>query len=187
MLCETVREWMDAMRGHACPESVAMADPRRFDPDDDPESEEDGKAAPRIGYVCRGCGESFAVRGSVLQADPSFEGGFKDLFAGVDGRMRLAVMMSGAPPEAPGEMAGKPRVMAFPKTPEPEGNRQARRLLQWEKMDDDGFEWRAPVPGGWLVKTMDKVVHFDGGSRRDGEDWRPSLAFVPDPGHVWGK
>lgn len=40
--------------------------------------------------------------------------------------------------------------------------------------------WRAPVPGGWLVRTEQSFSHSDAGGLGLG------MAFVPDPEHRWG-
>ena len=57
--------------------------------------------------------------------------------------------------------------------------------LEWERIGQS--EFRAKVFGGWLIKTYEEVMHHlpDRGGLENGWDWRPALAFVPDPGHEW--
>lgn len=59
--------------------------------------------------------------------------------------------------------------------------------MNWEQISET--EWRAIVPGGWLVKveTQASTVRHDGYSAQGdfGWEWRTALAFVPDPNHEW--
>ena len=57
--------------------------------------------------------------------------------------------------------------------------------LNWEIIDD--YHQRAKVPGGWLVKAYEDVVHTDGvdGGMESGFDLRIAMCFVPDPAHLW--
>lgn len=63
--------------------------------------------------------------------------------------------------------------------------------LKWEEIESEGteaFAHRAEVPGGWLVLAQTNVCHQDPNGvagMHPGWDWRPSLAFVPDPEHEW--
>jgi len=59
-------------------------------------------------------------------------------------------------------------------------------ILLWENIGTG--EWRAKVPGGWLVKITEEVIDnltSSIGSRQTGFEWRPALAFIPDPSHEW--
>lgn len=60
--------------------------------------------------------------------------------------------------------------------------------MEWERITVGGGcdLRRMEVPGGWLVLAEYEVMHHipDAGFR-DGWDWRPALAFVPDPNHEW--
>ncbi|RLG55660.1 MAG: hypothetical protein DRN95_07635 [Candidatus Hydrothermarchaeota archaeon] len=207
MIYKTLEEWMTALRDHVCNEAITLKDGRQYDVADDPHVEHEGKSSPLVGYVCRGCGKLFQIMGMVITQDPSYEGDFKELFRSVEGRMKLATMLSIKQSDASIEEATAKPILEMPKGPspnpevetkpdvspttifesEPEGNKQTRRLLEWEKIDDNGFEWRAAVPGGWIIKVLDYVVHFNDGQRRDGYDWRPAMTFLPDPEHNWGK
>ena len=54
----------------------------------------------------------------------------------------------------------------------------------WEQLDP--YHQRAKVPGGWLVKSFNNVVHIvNDGTPVSGWDWRTSMTFVPDPNHDW--
>jgi len=199
MLCNTLESWMVNLRDHACGswlEQVgAGSQESQYDADDEPEPE---KGVPRLGYKCKGCGKTFSIGMAVLQESPSFEGDFRGLFKSVDGRSKLATMMTSKEDPATIERESGRQlegdrsrtadgVLSF--TPPP-GAAQAAvprpvgassgRLIQWEKLDPGGFEWRAPVPGGWLVKTMDA-------GDLSQRTWRPALAFVPDPEYLWGR
>ena len=45
--------------------------------------------------------------------------------------------------------------------------------LHWEPVRNNLTDlWRANVPGGWLVAIV-------------GSHSNPSVAFVPDPNHIW--
>ena len=62
--------------------------------------------------------------------------------------------------------------------------------MEWEEIEQqcDGIMFRAPVPGGWLVRLDYNVVHQDPNGvagLHPGWDWRPALTFVPDPDHQW--
>ncbi|KKX53268.1 hypothetical protein X546_20545 [Brevibacillus borstelensis cifa_chp40] len=57
--------------------------------------------------------------------------------------------------------------------------------MEWEQIDKYGEEFRAKVPGGWLVKICFEVAHDTSNGLQSGWDWRPALAFVPDPNHEW--
>jgi hypothetical protein len=211
----TVKEWMSAIKHHNCDQAKAVKDRRKYNPNDNPENLEDDKPVPLIGYGCRGCGEIFHIKAETIFKAPNYDKDLKPIFSSMKGRIRLAAVLSGPPPSSmtPEDIEeasinivaalstpddqGKPEMPkepASPKVPEkpdplqfPAPKVTIRRLLIWEKIEENGFEWRAPVPGGWLVKTMDIVVHFDNGTRRDGQDWRPAIAFIPDPQHTWGK
>jgi hypothetical protein len=61
--------------------------------------------------------------------------------------------------------------------------------LEWEdlKQDTAGHIQRAAIPGGWLVRQVDDVCSdYTGNGTESGYEWRTSMAFVPDPDHVWG-
>lgn len=46
--------------------------------------------------------------------------------------------------------------------------------------------WRAPIPGGWLVKVTSEVIHQNPQQgMQSGWDWRSSITFVPDKAHSW--
>ncbi|MBI4525618.1 MAG: hypothetical protein HY695_17610 [Deltaproteobacteria bacterium] len=66
-------------------------------------------------------------------------------------------------------------------------------LLEWEQIQEDWpYIWRAPVPGGWLIREFylsreqmlapPGVLPTAGGV---GLGVGCSLAFVPDPSHSW--
>lgn len=59
------------------------------------------------------------------------------------------------------------------------------KALEWECVDDDTMRaWIAPL--GWLVRYSEPVCHLDAELvDRYGYDWRPALAFVPDPEQKW--
>jgi hypothetical protein len=214
---DTIENWFKAIKGHHCDKYDEIGDRRKFDAADDPLHKDGDKLQPLIGYKCKACGETFYISGFSVFHSPDYDGNFKTLFSDVNGRMRLAALLSRPPPTPPPpsmeeiDAAAKrlvsqmgipdgqegPRLELVPKAEENPPEKVAskteslptkeRRWLAWEKLDDDGFEWRASVPGGWLVRTMDKVVHFGDGMRREGNDWRPALCFLPDPGHEWRK
>ncbi len=58
--------------------------------------------------------------------------------------------------------------------------------MKFEFEDIDNYHRRAKVPGGWLVKVSEPVVHD---SRQQGMvsgwDWRVAMTFIPDPKHEW--
>lgn len=58
-------------------------------------------------------------------------------------------------------------------------------MMEWEQIDDQ--HQRAPVFGGWLVKSYEGVYHTENGFSGGGEgwDWRVAMAFVPDSEHSW--
>lgn len=56
--------------------------------------------------------------------------------------------------------------------------------MNWEWIDN--YHRRARVPGGWIVKAVEDVVHkteFHG--MRPGWDYRVAMCFVPDPNNEW--
>jgi hypothetical protein len=56
--------------------------------------------------------------------------------------------------------------------------------MTWEKINN--YTTRAKVYGGWLVKIVEDVYQYNSDRGwTSGNDWRPALAFVPDPKHVW--
>jgi len=58
--------------------------------------------------------------------------------------------------------------------------------MKFEFEQIDNWHTRAKVPGGWLVKATESVVHVtDINGIDDGYDWRIAMAFVPDPKHEW--
>lgn len=57
---------------------------------------------------------------------------------------------------------------------------------EWEQIDD--WHRRAKVPGGWLVKAFEDVIHDKsdyGQGMTGGWDWRVAMCFVPDEYHTW--
>jgi hypothetical protein len=80
--------------------------------------------------------------------------------------------------------------------PEPEGVLGSRVMsipkntLEWEAIEEtydppqhppnsyQGYTYRAPVPGGWLVAIWAGKDDFD-------HAWGGGLTFVPDPKHEW--
>lgn len=47
---------------------------------------------------------------------------------------------------------------------------------------------RAKVPGGWLVRQYEDVMHnTESRGMVNGHDWRVALTFIPDPEHLWLK
>lgn len=62
--------------------------------------------------------------------------------------------------------------------------------VKWELLNDGcaGSLERTPVPGGWLVRQTDDVLHqfVDHRGLESGYAWHSSLCFVPDPTHSWG-
>lgn len=57
-------------------------------------------------------------------------------------------------------------------------------MMFWEPIDPLQYESRARVPGGWIVKVREDVMHHDS-EYGTGYDWRVAICFVPDPGHTW--
>lgn len=58
--------------------------------------------------------------------------------------------------------------------------------LVWEEIDP--WHKRLSVPGGWVLKTFEDVIHdkSDGGRGMvSGWDWRVAMCFIPDPEHEW--
>lgn len=56
--------------------------------------------------------------------------------------------------------------------------------LDWEIID--GYHFRLKVPGGWIFKVIEDVIHFDENRGwQTGQDFRPTICFVPDPTHTW--
>lgn len=60
----------------------------------------------------------------------------------------------------------------------------------WEDITDTNYAVivrRHRTPWGWLVMTVDEVLHKDrdGALRLSGYDWRTSVTFVFDPFHWW--
>lgn len=61
---------------------------------------------------------------------------------------------------------------------------------EWEDITDTKYAVivrRLRVPWGWLVMTVDDVMHknHDGVLVWSGYDWRTSVAFIFDPFHWW--
>lgn len=55
--------------------------------------------------------------------------------------------------------------------------------MEFEQIDDN--HQRAKVPGGWIVKAFENVLHDSQGTFEFGWDWRVAMCFVPDPNHEW--
>lgn len=55
--------------------------------------------------------------------------------------------------------------------------------FEWEEIDN--FHSRAKVFGGWIVKSMEDVMHNTDDGMNFGWDWRVAMAFVPDAKHEW--
>ena len=55
--------------------------------------------------------------------------------------------------------------------------------MDWETID--GFHFRLMVPGGWVFKVLEDVVHETDRGKLPGWDWRPAICFIPDPNHEW--
>ena len=56
--------------------------------------------------------------------------------------------------------------------------------MKWERIDD--YHQRAKVPGGWLVKAHENVIHFtEDRGMESGWDYRISMCFVPDSEYQW--
>lgn len=60
-------------------------------------------------------------------------------------------------------------------------------MIKWERIDD--YTQRTRVFGGWLVHSIEPVMHSDpfnqGQGMVDGWDYRPAMAFVPDFFRLW--
>lgn len=56
-------------------------------------------------------------------------------------------------------------------------------IFKFEQIDN--YHQRAKVPGGWLVKAYEDVMHNHEQGNQNGLDWRVSMTFVPDPEHSW--
>ena len=59
-------------------------------------------------------------------------------------------------------------------------------IFNWEKIDEkseDGIFWhatyRAPVIGGWIIRSFDLTEKLSNLSTSE------SMVFVPDPTHTW--
>ena len=55
--------------------------------------------------------------------------------------------------------------------------------MKWEQIDN--YHQRCKVPGGWIVKAFEDVVHLTERAMEPGWDFRIALCFVPDPKHEW--
>jgi hypothetical protein len=56
--------------------------------------------------------------------------------------------------------------------------------MDWEMID--GFHFRLKVPGGWIFKVLEEVVHnHPNHGFTPGWDWRVAICFIPDPDHLW--
>jgi len=55
--------------------------------------------------------------------------------------------------------------------------------MDWEQID--GFHFRLKVPGGWIFKVLEDVVHGSDRGLQPGWDWRVAICFIPDPDHLW--
>ncbi len=58
--------------------------------------------------------------------------------------------------------------------------------MQWEMID--AYHQRVKVPGGWILKAFEDVVHDRSASGRGmigGWDHRIAICFIPDPHHEW--
>jgi len=61
-------------------------------------------------------------------------------------------------------------------------------MLEWKQVTKDGSTWKLKVPGGWIVRYSDDIVHdraIYGRGLESGWDWRSSIVFVPDPEWYW--
>ena len=61
-------------------------------------------------------------------------------------------------------------------------------LLIWEEIPhDNGFYLRrTPIFGGWLVSMISDVITANENyASPQGNEWRSSITFVPDPDHAW--
>ena len=64
--------------------------------------------------------------------------------------------------------------------------------LYWEEVESSpsisAYIFRAKVPGGWLIRVVEDVVHDQsayGHGLVPGWDWRTSICFVPDQVGEW--
>ncbi len=60
--------------------------------------------------------------------------------------------------------------------------------LEWEIID--GYHQRLKVPGGWILKATEDVIHDQGEYGQGmvgGWDFRIAICFVPDTDHKWGE
>ncbi len=58
--------------------------------------------------------------------------------------------------------------------------------MQFKFEEIDNYHQRAKVPGGWLVKVSEPVMHdTQHQGMSDGWDWRVAMTFVPDHKHEW--
>lgn len=58
--------------------------------------------------------------------------------------------------------------------------------MNWEQIDEHGYEFRAKVFDGWLVKVLENVLTCRPDCPPDfGFEYRAALAFVPDHNHEW--
>ena len=62
--------------------------------------------------------------------------------------------------------------------------------IKWEDMTNNlsGWMYRAPVPGGWLVRCTEDALYKNPDHHnhlQGGYEWRTSITFVPDPSHEW--
>jgi len=61
-------------------------------------------------------------------------------------------------------------------------------MPKWEQVTEDGSTWRLRVPGGWIVRYSDDIIHDQsdlGRGFQSGWDWRSSLVFVSDWNWEW--
>lgn len=55
--------------------------------------------------------------------------------------------------------------------------------MDWEMIDP--YHFRLMVPGGWVFKVIEDVIHERPNGFVPGWDWRVSICFIPDPDHEW--
>lgn len=55
--------------------------------------------------------------------------------------------------------------------------------LPWEQIDNNTKRLR--VKDGWLVLHFEPASTFVNGEMTFGHEWRPAMAFVPDPMSAW--
>jgi len=59
-----------------------------------------------------------------------------------------------------------------------------KMVFKWQSMDE--YTSRAPVFGGWIVKTLEDVYHYhEAMGNQYHMDFRISTVFVTDPNHNW--